>query len=83
MKTKKCAACTAWENKDSDEYQEFIAQHECTINHVGSAGAMESAGLVEIFSSSQDFNNLRYVEFLGDRGTKSHLDVVAANPYTG
>ena len=60
VKTKKCAACTAWENKkDSDEYQEFIAQHECTINHVESAGAMESVGLVETLSSSHDCNNLR------------------------
>ena len=44
---------------------------------------MESGALVEIFKASETFNQLRYVEFLGDGDTKSHRVVVVADPYPG
>jgi hypothetical protein len=84
VKTKKCTACSIWERrKDTDEYKSFIETHVCPINHEGSAGAMEPEALVEIFTASENFNGLRYVKFLGDGDTKSHRDVVAADPYPG
>ena len=84
VKTKKCIASALWENgKDTDAYKDFMNTHECSINHEGSSGSMESQGLAEMFMSSVQFNGLRYVEFLGDGDTKSHHDVVAADPYPG
>ena len=35
-----------------DAYEEFVATHNCSINHTGSSGAMEAAGLVDCFKSS-------------------------------
>ena len=84
VKTKKCTACSSWESrKGTDEYIDFASNHECLINHEGSSGSMESDALVEIFKASETFNQLRYVEFLGDGDTKSHHDVVVADPYPG
>ena len=34
-----------------DAYEEFVATHNCSINHTGSSGAMEAAGLVDCASS--------------------------------
>ena len=84
VKTKNCRACSLWESrKGTDEYIHLIKNHECSINHEGSCGSMESDALVEIFKSYETFNGLRYVEFLGDGDTKSHHDVVASDPYPG
>ena len=60
-----------------------MATHECLINHDGSAGAMEAAGLVDCFRSSVEKNNLCYTKFLGDGDCKSHADIVADDPYPG
>ena len=84
VKGKKCTACSSWESgKGTDEYIDFASNHECLINHEGSSGSMESDALVEIFKASETFNQLRYVEFLRDGDTKSHHDVVVADPYPG
>ena len=47
---------------------------ECLINHKGSAGAMESKGIVECFGSSLD-------KYLGDGDTKSYHDAVSSKAY--
>ena len=37
-----------WETrKGTLEYEDFVKGHECLINHVGSAGAMEASGVVK------------------------------------
>ena len=38
-------------NMKPDAYEEFVATHNCSINHTGSLGAMEAAGLVDCASS--------------------------------
>ena len=48
---------------------------KCAINFNGSAGAMESTGVVIVFWN--------LTNFIGDGDTKSHSDVVAADPYPG
>ena len=86
MLTKKCSQCTAWESrKGTEAYEEFMSTHndDCDINHVGSAGAMESAGIVECFGLSMEKYKLRYTEYLGDGDTKSYHDVVKSDPYNG
>ena len=65
---------------DFDNFMSFHSE-ECLINHKGSAGAIESEGIVECFGSSLDRYHLRYTEYLGDGDTKSYHDVVSSKPY--
>ena len=82
--TKTCKACQSWESrKDTTEYEKFITNHDCDINHEGSSGAMEAAGLVECFMSSVQDRKLRYINYIGDGDSKSYSDIVAKDPYNG
>ena len=84
--SKKCAQCTSWvSRKGTEEYNEFMATHEsqCLINHQGSAGTMESKGVVVCFKRSVDKYNVRYTQYLGDGDTKSYHEVDKEDPYNG
>ena len=62
-----CASCKFWETKKNmqpDAYEEFVATHNCSINHTGSSGAMEAAGLVDCFKSSIQNHSLSYYRIL-------------------
>ena len=49
--SKKYIACTSWEKwKGTLECEKFISEHNCPINHSGSAGSMEASGVVECSS---------------------------------
>ena len=51
--SKKCTACASWEKRQGTiEYEKFISEHDCLVNHSGSAGSMEAIGVVECFQSS-------------------------------
>ena len=81
---KTCKACEPWESrKGTEEYELFLSHHECDINHEGSSGSMEAAGIVECFISSEDDRKLRYVNYIGDGDSKFYSDVVAHDPYHG
>ena len=80
--TKVCRFCQYWKKfKSSEEFEEWKIHHNCDINHIGSAGAMESAGVISIFNRSKESRCLRYMRYLGDGDTKSFKDVVNANAY--
>lgn len=80
--SKYCKGCQMWEKyKGTAEYQQWILEHQCHINHEGSSGAMEGAGAVEIFKRSVKKYNLIYNEYLGDGDTSSFKQVVDANVY--
>ncbi|XP_065678497.1 uncharacterized protein LOC136093423 [Hydra vulgaris] len=84
VRTKKCKACELWEDKfNSDEYEEFMQKHknDCHLNHIGSAGSMEAAGLVECFNASVLERKLRYINYLGDGDSKAFSDIQKQNPY--
>ena len=51
-----CRIC----EKSSDE------EHECQLNHEGSANSMEPVGAVNIFKRSVESRGLKYTEYLGD-----------------
>ena len=63
------------------EYEEWKLYHDCTINHTGSAGSMEAAGVVNIFKRSVETKKLRYTTYLGDGDSKSFKDIVELNIY--
>ena len=74
--------CERWKDKeDSPEYELWLLEHDCQINHTGSAGSMESAGAIRIFSRSVEQYGLRYVQYLGDGDSASYKSVVNSNPY--
>ena len=74
--TKTCKACESWEShKGTEEYELFFSHHECDINHEGSSGSMEAAGIAECFMSSEDDRKLWYI--------KSYSYVDAHDPYHG
>ena len=84
--SKKCSVCSSWQNKrGTPEYDRFIADHygKCAINSDGSAGAMESTDVVSCFLESVEVHKVRITNFIGDVDTKSHSEVVAADPYPG
>ena len=66
-----------------DAYEEFVATHSCSINHTGSSGATEAAGIVDCFKSSVQNRGLRYTNFIGDGDSKSYLEIVANDPDSG
>ena len=82
--TKDCRSCRFWESKkDTPAYQTFIEKHDCSINHTGSAGSMEPAGILRCFLRSVGTLKLRFVNFIGDGDSKAFLEVVNADPYNG
>ncbi|GFU46118.1 hypothetical protein TNCV_2309471 [Trichonephila clavipes] len=52
-----------------------VKKHQCSCNHQGSAGSMESVGAYRLFERSRETRKLEYVEFYGDGDSKSHLAV--------
>ena len=82
--TKICKSCEAMEKKkDEEEHSIFLKEHDCPINHKGSAGAMEASGIVKCFQRSIERNNVRYKMFIGDGDSSSYPSVLKADPYPG
>ena len=69
--------------KKTVEFENFISEHECPINHTGSAGSMEAKGVVECFHSSVENRKLQYTKLIGDGDSKIHTSIVTADPYPG
>ena len=81
-----CDACNSWEHKkktEPEKYDNFMNTHECSINHVGSAGSIEASGLKGFFMTSVETNKLRYTNYIGDGESKSYNDIFQADPYEG
>ena len=70
-------------NSEPELYEQFMETHNCSINHEGSAGSMEAAGLMECFMNSIENQKLRYIHYIGDGDSKAHNEVVKNDPYPG
>ena len=82
--SKNCSTCTSWEKRQGTlEYEYFISEHNCPINHSGSAGPTEAGGIVECFQSSIQNRKLRYTQLIGDGDSKTHPSILAADTYCG
>ena len=57
--------------------------HNCPINHEGSAGSMEAAGLVDCFINCIENRKLRYTHYIGDGDSKTYNEVLKNDPYPG
>ena len=62
--SKVCKTCQVLEKKKGDD-ENKEEQHDCQINHQGSAGSMESAGVISCFKRSIEKNLLRYTTYIG------------------
>ena len=58
--SKHCASCKSWETKKNMQPDAYEECHNCSINHTGSPGGMEVAGLVDCFKSSIQNRGLIY-----------------------
>ena len=82
--SKKCTACASCEKQQGTiEYEKFISEHDCLVNHSGSAGSMEAIGVAECFQSSAKDRKLRYTQLIGDGDSKTYPLILAADPYLG
>ena len=72
---KGCISMERFQMSDPVKYANWKHAHHCSINHVGSAPAMEVAGAKLIFNRSIEKHNLRYAEFYGDGDSKSFNSV--------
>ena len=79
-----CKAWKYWEKKkETPEYEQFLSEHDCPINHGKSSGSMESTGTVTIFNRSNVCNRLRYKTYIGDGDTQLYHEVIKKDPYLG
>ena len=80
--SKTCKGCQIWSNKTNhSEYNSWLANHDCSINHKGSSGSMESKGAIELFNRSVQKYNLCYKWYVGDGDSSSFSEVANARPY--
>ncbi|KAG8227028.1 hypothetical protein J437_LFUL006648 [Ladona fulva] len=80
-----CKACKPWgDKKDSEEYLEWFDTHKDTgsANHQGSAGKMEVDDIREIFKRSVPSYGVKYLNYIGDGGSRTYKGVVDASPYS-
>ena len=80
--SKHCKSCQIWSRRQgTPEYDNWQQNHNCSINHRKSAGAMEGDGAVAIFSRSIELHKMRYLHYIGDGDTCSFLQVCESKPY--
>lgn len=84
VKSSYCKACETYEKeKGSAKYEEWLKNHieMCSANHIGSAGKMESDGIIEIFQRSLKLYNVVYAYYIGDGDSKTFSAILKASIY--
>ena len=85
VRSKKCQSCVSKKHldKDSDEYVAWWLEHEseCQMNHTGSSGAMEVAGVRTMYQRSHTRYGLRYTTYIGDGDSSSYATIAGEKPY--
>ncbi|GFV62905.1 uncharacterized protein TNCV_3719111 [Trichonephila clavipes] len=79
-----CKGCDAWKRrKGSPAYKKWKILHvkECLKNHNGSAGMMETVGMIRMFQRSLSHRSVRYTSYIGDGDSKTFSSITASNPY--
>ena len=70
-----CVNMEMYKTSEPDRYELWRDTHKCSINHAGSAPAMEKEGVKQIFSRSISDRKLRYTEYYGDGDSKGFASV--------
>ncbi|GFW05547.1 uncharacterized protein TNCV_437281 [Trichonephila clavipes] len=70
--SKWCRNCNTSRSSGKSKH---VKKRQCSCNHQGSAGSMESVGAYRLFERSRETRKFEYVEFYGDGDSKSHLAV--------
>ncbi|GFW90549.1 uncharacterized protein TNCV_565871 [Trichonephila clavipes] len=76
--------CDFWKRKKgSPAYKKWKILHvkECLKNHNGSAGMMETVGMVRIFQRSLSHRSVRYTSYIQDGDSKTFSYITASNTY--
>ncbi|GFT22294.1 uncharacterized protein TNCV_3272961 [Trichonephila clavipes] len=60
---------------------EILHVKECLKNHNGSAGMMETVGMVRIFQHSLSHRSVRYTSYIENGDSKTFSSITASNPY--
>ena len=84
--SKKCKSCEAWEYEKGNEsvgFNDWKAQHVCSINHTGSAAAMDVIGMQKMFGRSVNLHGLQYTFYIWDGHIKSFDQICRSDPYPG
>ncbi|GFT99832.1 uncharacterized protein TNCV_748921 [Trichonephila clavipes] len=83
-KKRKFTGCDSWKRrKGSPAYKKWKILHvkECLKNHNGSAGMMETVGIIRIFQRSLSHRSVRYTSYIKDGDSKTFSSITASNPY--
>ncbi|GFV90564.1 uncharacterized protein TNCV_2222801 [Trichonephila clavipes] len=70
--SKWCRNCNTSKSSGKSKH---VKKHQCSCNHQGSAGSMESVEAYRLFERSHETRKREYVEFYGDGDSKGHLAV--------
>ncbi|GFX39386.1 uncharacterized protein TNCV_3861091 [Trichonephila clavipes] len=78
-----CKGCNSWKRRTFCAYKKWKILHvkECLKNHNGSAGMMETVGMIRIFQRSLSHRSVRYTSYIGDGDSKTFSSITASNPY--
>ncbi|GFY15345.1 patj homolog [Trichonephila clavipes] len=79
-----CKGYDSWKRrKGSPAYKKWKNLHvkECFKNHNGSAGMMETVGMIRIFQRSLSYRSVRYTSYIGGGDSKTFSSITASNPY--
>ena len=74
--SKVCQKCSIKKKKvTNEEFEEWLLEHDCDINFVGSSPAMESEGAVVLWKRSLENHNMRYRWMVSDGDSKAFSSV--------
>ena len=79
-----CRGCSSYTGpRSGEDFEEWWEEHQgdCDVNHEGSAGSMESAGMVTIFRRSEHRAKVKYTSYIGDGDSSTYPSLVNDKPY--
>lgn len=84
VKSAFCQTCNINKSRlNAVEFSMWYEEHklECSANHEGSSGKMETDAAVEIFKRSKELFNIIYGYYIGDGDSKTFTNLIDSNPY--
>ena len=74
--SKTCQKCSLKKSKvTEEEFEEWLLEHECDINFLGSSPAIQTEGANVLWERSIETHNMRYRWMVSDGDSKAHSSV--------